>query len=42
VHGAWFICDSEIKVGDYALISWNVVFMDSYGVSFDPASGDNN
>jgi acetyltransferase-like isoleucine patch superfamily enzyme len=37
VHGAWFICDSQIDVGDYALISWNVVFMDSYGASFDPA-----
>ena len=37
VHGAWFICDSQIDVGDYALISWNVVFMDSYGVSLDPA-----
>jgi acetyltransferase-like isoleucine patch superfamily enzyme len=36
IHGAWFICDSEIEVGDYALISWNVVFMDSYGVSTDP------
>jgi acetyltransferase-like isoleucine patch superfamily enzyme len=37
IHGAWFICDSHIDVGDYALISWNVVFMDSYGVSLDPA-----
>lgn len=37
IHGAWFICDSEITVGDYALISWNVVFMDTYGVSTDPA-----
>jgi acetyltransferase-like isoleucine patch superfamily enzyme len=37
VHGAWFICDSQIDVGDYALISWNVVFMDTYGVSPDPA-----
>jgi acetyltransferase-like isoleucine patch superfamily enzyme len=36
VHGAWFICDSRIEVGDYALISWNVVFMDTYGVSHDP------
>jgi acetyltransferase-like isoleucine patch superfamily enzyme len=36
IHGAWFICDSEIEVGDYALISWNVVFMDTYGVSVDP------
>lgn len=37
VHGAWFICDSEITVGDYALISWNVVFMDNFGVSVNPA-----
>ncbi len=36
IHGAWFICDSEITVGDFALISWNVVFMDTYGVSTDP------
>ena len=27
IHGAWFICDSQIDVGDYTLISWNVVFM---------------
>jgi acetyltransferase-like isoleucine patch superfamily enzyme len=37
IHGAWFICDAEITVGDYALISWNVVFMDTYGVWPDPA-----
>jgi acetyltransferase-like isoleucine patch superfamily enzyme len=37
IHGAWFICDSQIEVGDYALISWNVVFMDTYGVSLDPS-----
>ena len=30
VHGARIICDSEVTVGDYALISWNVVLMDSY------------
>jgi acetyltransferase-like isoleucine patch superfamily enzyme len=36
IHGAWFICDSEVQVGDYCLISWNVVFMDSYGVSCHP------
>lgn len=36
VHGAWFICDSEITVGNYAMISWNVVFMDTYGVPLDP------
>ena len=32
VHGARIICDSEIIIGDYALISWNVVLMDTYRV----------
>lgn len=32
VHGARIICDSEILIGDYTLISWNVVLMDSYRV----------
>lgn len=32
VHGARIICDSEISIGDYALISWNVVLMDTYRV----------
>jgi acetyltransferase-like isoleucine patch superfamily enzyme len=41
INGAWFLCDSTIEIGDYALISWNVVFMDSYGVSFDPATRRN-
>jgi len=35
VHGARIICDAEIIIGDYALISWNVVLMDSYRVPFD-------
>jgi len=35
VHGARIICDSEITIGDCALISWNVVLMDSYRVPFD-------
>jgi acetyltransferase-like isoleucine patch superfamily enzyme len=35
VNGAWFICDAAIEIGDYALISWNVVFMDSYRVALD-------
>ena len=30
VHGARIICDAEVIIGDYALISWNVVFMDTY------------
>jgi acetyltransferase-like isoleucine patch superfamily enzyme len=32
VHGARIICDSEIIIGDYALVSWNVVLMDTYRV----------
>ena len=36
VHGAWFICDARIEVGDFALISWNVVFMDTYRVPVEP------
>ncbi len=35
VHGARIICDSEIIIGDYALLSWNVVLMDTYRVSFN-------
>jgi acetyltransferase-like isoleucine patch superfamily enzyme len=30
VHGARIICDNEISIGDYALISWNVVLMDTH------------
>src|SRR5204862_224580 len=37
VHGARIICDSEISIGDYALLSWNVVLMDTYRVSFNVA-----
>jgi serine acetyltransferase len=36
VHGARIICETEITIEDYALISWNVVLMDSYRVPFDP------
>jgi acetyltransferase-like isoleucine patch superfamily enzyme len=35
VNGARIICDAEITIEDYALISWNVVLMDSYRVPFD-------
>jgi carbonic anhydrase/acetyltransferase-like protein (isoleucine patch superfamily) len=38
VHGARIICDAAITIGDYALISWNVVIMDSYRVPFDPSA----
>lgn len=34
--GARIVCDAEIRIGDYATISWNVVFMDSYRVPTEP------
>jgi acetyltransferase-like isoleucine patch superfamily enzyme len=36
VHGARIVCDAEVAIADHALISWNVVLMDSYRMSFDP------
>jgi acetyltransferase-like isoleucine patch superfamily enzyme len=36
VHGARIICDAEVVIGDHALISWNVVLMDTYRLSTDP------
>lgn len=38
VHGARIISDSLVEIGDYALLSWNVVLMDSYRVPRDPAA----
>src|SRR5262249_9566242 len=37
IHGAWIICDAAVEIGDYALISWNVVLMDCYRLPLDPA-----
>jgi acetyltransferase-like isoleucine patch superfamily enzyme len=37
VHGARIVCDSEIIIGDYALVSWNVVLMDTYRVPISAA-----
>jgi acetyltransferase-like isoleucine patch superfamily enzyme len=36
VHGARIICDAEVAIEEYALVSWNVVLMDSYRVTADP------
>jgi acetyltransferase-like isoleucine patch superfamily enzyme len=33
VHGARIICDAAVEIGDYTMISWNVVLMDSYRLS---------
>jgi acetyltransferase-like isoleucine patch superfamily enzyme len=38
INGARIICDEEVTLGDYALISWNVVFLDTYRVPTDLAS----
>lgn len=38
IHGARIICQNRIEIGDHALISWNVVLMDSYGLPADPAA----
>jgi len=35
VHGARIICDAEVDIGPYALISWNVVLMDTYRLPLD-------
>src|SRR5574342_259688 len=29
INGARIICDEEVSIGDYCLISWNTVFMDT-------------
>ena len=29
INGARIICDAEVSIGDYCLISWNTVFMDT-------------
>jgi acetyltransferase-like isoleucine patch superfamily enzyme len=36
LHGAWITCDAAVEIGDYALISWNVVLMDTYRAPLDP------
>src|SRR5262245_65020770 len=36
VNGARFTCDSEIEVGAYCLISWNVVFLTPYRLLLIP------
>jgi acetyltransferase-like isoleucine patch superfamily enzyme len=38
VHGARIICETAITIEDFALISWNVVLMDSYRVPLDPGA----
>jgi acetyltransferase-like isoleucine patch superfamily enzyme len=35
IHGARIVCDTALKIGNYALISWQVVLMDTYRLPFD-------
>ncbi len=35
VHGVRIICDDRVEIGDHAMLSWNVVLMDSYRVPSD-------
>jgi acetyltransferase-like isoleucine patch superfamily enzyme len=37
LNGVRLVCEARIEIGAYAAISWNVVIMDSYRVSRDPA-----
>jgi acetyltransferase-like isoleucine patch superfamily enzyme len=36
INGARIVCDAEITIEDYVLVSWNVLLMDSYRVPADP------
>jgi acetyltransferase-like isoleucine patch superfamily enzyme len=36
LNGVYIVCDSQVEIGAYATISWNVVFMDTYRMPFAP------
>ena len=38
MNGSRIVCSSEITIGDYCLISWNTVLMDSWRLPFDPVA----
>jgi acetyltransferase-like isoleucine patch superfamily enzyme len=38
LNGPRIICDGEIEIGDYSLVAWGVVIMDSYRIPFDLAA----
>jgi acetyltransferase-like isoleucine patch superfamily enzyme len=38
LNSVWVMCDESIVIGDYTLVSWNVVLMDSYREPLDPAA----
>lgn len=38
LNGGRIFCDARVEIGPHALISWNVVIMDSYRLPADPAA----
>ena len=36
INNARIVCDDRVDIGDYVLISWNAVIMDSYRAATDP------
>ena len=36
INGARIVCDAEVTIEEYVLVSWNVLLMDTYRVPFDP------
>ena len=38
MNGSRIICDSEVLIGDYCLISWNTVLMDTRRLPFERAT----
>ena len=36
VHGVRIVCDDRVEIGDHAMLSWNVVLMDTYRMPHDP------
>jgi acetyltransferase-like isoleucine patch superfamily enzyme len=38
MNGSRIICDSEVSIGDYCLISWNTVLMDTRRIPLDVAA----
>jgi acetyltransferase-like isoleucine patch superfamily enzyme len=38
MNGSRLICDAEVSIGDYCLISWNTVLMDTWRLPLDPAA----
>ena len=36
VNAVRIVCDAEVTIGDFALLAWDVVVMDTYRVPYDP------